>query len=322
MTKQHTGVSRTALLVLASVFAGSTIASQSCPAGSYSSNGQTPCTQCSPGTYQQNQGQTSCQSAQAGWYATGPGATSQSICQQGTYSTGGAASCTPCPAGSYCNGQGQTHPVLCPKGHYSPTPGLGQQCLECPKGTFVAVEGATACCSCCSGFYNDQTSQDHCFNCPVSGASSPAGATSKDQCSSTSNGGLTTCSMSGNTCPNTGGSFPSGTVTRRRPTRRQICPSDQRSCPVYGSRTLGAGFLKGHECVDVLRDLERCGGCVAPDESLSGERSADGGRDCSAIPYVDSVTCRKGECVIGRCAPGYVVSTDGERCVASFNVQG
>ncbi|KAL7279749.1 hypothetical protein ACG7TL_006156 [Trametes sanguinea] len=106
------------------------------------------------------------------------------------------------------------------------------------------------------------------------------------------------------------------------PAPTPAAPSPQRSCPVYGSRTLGAGFLKGHECVDVRRDLERCGGCVAPDESLSGERSADGGRDCSAIPHVDSVTCRKGECVIGRCAPGYVVSTDGERCVASFNVQG
>ncbi|KAI0373823.1 hypothetical protein BV20DRAFT_678096 [Pilatotrama ljubarskyi] len=302
-----------ALAILSLV--GSASAAQ-CAPGSYSSNGQTPCTPCQAGTYQQNSGQTSCQSAQAGWYAQGAGATSQSICLQGTYSTGGAATCTTCPAGSYCNGQGQTKPVLCPKGHYSPTTGLGQQCYECPKGTFVAVEGATACCSCCSGFYNDQTSQDHCFDCPVRGAYSPAGSTSKDQCGNTSGGGLTTCSMSGNTCPNTSGSFPSS-ARREIHRRRPECPRSHRSCPVYGLR----GAIRGHECIDVRNDLESCGGCVS-DDSQFGERSADGGRDCSAIPNVDSVTCRRGACVIGRCAPGYVVSENGSSCIPSLSVQG
>ncbi|KAI8971154.1 hypothetical protein BD414DRAFT_449149 [Trametes punicea] len=313
-----TPAARVSLLLAAlSIVAHPSSAAAACKAGSYSSNGQEPCTKCDPGTYQPNSGQTSCQQAQAGWYASGSGATSQSICQQGTYSKAGAASCTPCPAGSYCNGQGQTAPVLCPKGHYSPSPGLGQQCYECPKGMFVAVEGATACCSCCSGFYNDQTAQDHCFNCPVSGAYSPAGATSKDQCGSTSSGGLTTCTMTGNSCPNTCGTFPSGTLHWNK-RRKRDCPQGHRSCATYGPR----GFLQERECVDVRDDLERCGGCVAPGESLFGERTADGGRDCSAIPHVDSVTCSKGACVIGRCATGYVVSPDGEQCVLSLNVQG
>ncbi|KAI0761993.1 hypothetical protein BD413DRAFT_644539 [Trametes elegans] len=286
-----------------------TYATYACSAGTFSRTGQSPCTKCEPGTYQPDAGQTSCRSAQSGWFAAGPGATSQSICLQGTYSTGGAGSCTLCPAGSYCNGQGQTKPVKCPKGHYSPTKGLGQQCYECPRGTFVAVEGATACCACCSGFYNDQTSQDHCFDCPVRGAYSPAGATNKDQCGNKSGGGLRTCSMSSDTCR---GSFPSS-GTGRRNAPRQACPRGHQRCPVYGG-----GARAASECVDVRTDLESCGGCVAPLGAGPG-----GGRDCSAIPHVDSVTCRKGQCVIGRCASGFVVSADGSKCVAStLNIQG
>ncbi|KAI0823168.1 hypothetical protein BC628DRAFT_1520755 [Trametes gibbosa] len=319
----------------------------SCPAGSVSPTGQAPCTQCEPGTYEPGQsstdrpfphpspahparhaGQRSCRSAQAGWYAPGHGATSQAICAQGTFSTGGAASCTACPAGSYCNGQGQTRPVLCPKGHYSPTAGLGQQCLECPRGTFVAVEGATACCSCCSGFYNDQTSQDHCFACPVRGAFSPVGATSSSQCAQAGSGGLGTCAMSGNSCPATGGSFPSG-KKRSVARRERPCAPGQQSCPVYsydyhrrgGGGGEAAADVRGHECVDVQNDLESCGGCVGPDGASLQGGAGGGGRDCSAIPDVDSVRCRRGVCVIGRCARGYSLSLDGARCVHSLSVQ-
>lgn len=70
---------------------------------------------------------------------------------------------------------------------------------------------------------------------------------------------------------------------------------------MYGVRAGGAGYVRGHECVDVRSDLESCGGCVADDAPANGERSAGGGRDCSAIPHVDSVTCSGGACVIGEC---------------------
>ncbi|KAI0655596.1 hypothetical protein C8Q70DRAFT_923191 [Cubamyces menziesii] len=290
-----------------------------CLSGTYSPTGLEPCTPCPPGTFQPYAGQTLCRSAQPGFYATGPGAVSQSICLEGTFSTGGAAVCTICPAGSYCNGQGQTQPVLCPPGHFSPTPGLGQQCQECPKGTFVSIEGATECCFCCSGFFNDQTGQDHCSHCPVPGSSSVPGSTSADQCTTKLSGGIATCVMVGNICRD--GTFPSGTPSRRRERRQsRECPRGHRSCPLYGSLG-GVGYLRGFECVDVRNNLESCGGCVALDDSLFGERTADGGRDCSAIPNVDSVTCKAGECIIGRCVPGYVVSADGERCVPSFTVQ-
>ena len=48
--------------------------------------------------------------------------------------------------------------------------------------------------------FQDQTSQDHCFDCPVRGAFSPIGSTSALQCSNKPGGGLTQCKMSGNTC--------------------------------------------------------------------------------------------------------------------------
>ncbi|TFK85613.1 hypothetical protein K466DRAFT_551782 [Polyporus arcularius HHB13444] len=300
-------------------------AATKCPAGSFSSTGSTPCAFCDPGTFQANSGQTSCQKAQRGWFASGPrsggsGASSQSICQQGTYSANeGQASCTICPAGSYCNGQGQTQPNLCPPGHFSPTPGLGQQCYECPRGTFVSTYGATACCNCCSGFYNDQTSQTHCFDCPVRGAFSPVSATSASQCGNTPGGGLTQCTQSGNTCPNTGGSSPTG-IHRRRDIKRRACPTRHKSCPLYGS-TNGRGFLKGHECVDIQHDLESCGGCVSNDSPF-GERTLDGGRDCSAIPNVNAVICKAGGCLIQQCRDGYSLSPDGTSCISSFNVQG
>ena len=81
-----------------------------------------------------------------------------------------------------------------------------------------------------------------------------------------------------------------------------MCPSAMKSCPLYGS-TSGRGFLKGYECIDIQNDLESCGGC-ALNESPFGQPSADGGRDCSAIPFADDVRCRRGVCVIGECLAG------------------
>ena len=95
------------------------------------------------------------------------------------------------------------------------------------------------------------------------------------------------------------GSSPTG-IHYRRDIKRRACPPGHKSCPVYGS-TSGRGFLKAYECVDVKNDLESCGGCVANDSPF-GERTFDGGRDCSAIPNVNSVTCKAGRCLIGASA--------------------
>ncbi|KAI0724529.1 hypothetical protein C8T65DRAFT_5528 [Cerioporus squamosus] len=160
-----------------------------------------------------------------------------------------------------------------------------------------------------------------CTRCS-GGSYSPVGASSSEQCQPSLTGGANTCEMAGNTCPNTGGVGPSqiAAALRRRGPRATTCPGTQRSCPVYGYTYSGRGYLKAYECVEVQKDLESCGGCVANDSPF-GEKTANGGRDCSAIPYVDSVTCQRGSCVIERCTSGYAVSTDGQRCVQSLRLQ-
>ncbi|KDQ51346.1 hypothetical protein JAAARDRAFT_84913, partial [Jaapia argillacea MUCL 33604] len=231
-------------------------------------------------------GASSCTTAQSGWYASGTGSTSETQCGQGSYSSAGSSSCTTCPAGSYCNSNTNGAPTLCPVGTYSSSTGTGQMCINCPAGTFNNVAGSTGCCSCCSGWYNDQTGQGHCFNCPNVGSfqqgSSPAGATDKGQCVASA-GALGSCSQGGDgSCPPVGGSSPS---SRKRQviTQRFKCdePGQQR-CPIWrGAFTQTVKY----ECLDVLGDLESCGGCV--DDPSNGEPSADGGRDCTAIPHVD-----------------------------------
>ncbi|EIN12496.1 hypothetical protein PUNSTDRAFT_49803 [Punctularia strigosozonata HHB-11173 SS5] len=106
--------------------------------------------------------------------------------------------------------------------------------------------------------------------------------------------------------------IPQASQARREMTIFDIAPErrcrrDWQSCPIFVESK-----LKGFECVDVQHDLESCGGCVT-----NGQTFGDGGRDCSAIPNVDSVSCMKGQCIIEQCASGYVKSADGHDCVAS-----
>ncbi|KAI0682807.1 hypothetical protein BC835DRAFT_1297864 [Cytidiella melzeri] len=313
-----------ALLLLIST---ALVAASDCQPGTYGSNGQSPCTSCPPGYYQSQSRSSSCTEAQSGWYAAGPGAIAQLQCGVGYYSSPGSSQCTACPPGSNCNSQTNSAPTLCTPGRYMPTSGAGD-CINCPPGTFSAGYGATACCSCCSGWYTDQSGQTHCFNCPNRGSFqqgwSPVGASSANQCIAAS-GALSSCTANGNTCPPTGGSNPSGIPNTKRdnlqsplkPSHR--CSRGQKSCPIYGS-VFKRSYLKTYECVDVQNELEKCGGCVHSD-SPHGEVTLDGGRDCSAIPNVDSVRCQGGQCLIDSCMTGYVVSTDGTRCRPHFNLK-
>lgn len=167
----------------------------------------------------------------------------------------------------------------------------------------------------------DSAGSTSCTNCPTSGSYSPPGATSSTQCLSDVAGGLATCAASttdGSCRTSSPPVLPSAQPThlpriiaavggavisqaapvRRRGPVRRACPSGSQSCPVYGTTLRRRGYLKGYECVEVQRDLESCGGCVAHDSPF-GERTAGGGRDCSAIPHADGVKCQNGVCVIG-----------------------
>jgi hypothetical protein len=91
------------------------------------------------------------------------------------------------------------------------------------------------------------------------------------------------------------------------------CRPGWQSCPVY-TGTGAAAVLSQYECVNVASDLESCGGCVDRANPL-----ASAGRDCSAIPNVDAVSCANSACVIEACKPGFALSADGRDCVAAVS---
>jgi hypothetical protein len=95
-----------------------------------------------------------------------------------------------------------------------------------------------------------------------------------------------------------------------------LCRPGWQSCPVYTG--IGrAAVLAKYECVNVASDLESCGGCVDRANPLAAGGAA--GRDCSAIPNVDAVSCTNSACVIEACKPGFALSADGLDCVAVTN---
>ncbi|KAH6897656.1 hypothetical protein BKA70DRAFT_752886 [Coprinopsis sp. MPI-PUGE-AT-0042] len=88
------------------------------------------------------------------------------------------------------------------------------------------------------------------------------------------------------------------------------CKGTESLCPIYQ-----AGETVGWHCVDIKRSLRSCGGCVSASSNGPGS-TADEGRDCLAIPFVDEVACFGGKCFIESCKKGYVVMTlEEDSCV-------
>ncbi|EJD52469.1 hypothetical protein AURDEDRAFT_31566, partial [Auricularia subglabra TFB-10046 SS5] len=82
------------------------------------------------------------------------------------------------------------------------------------------------------------------------------------------------------------------------------CPSPRMACNV--------GVRSGHalyECIDVLSELESCGGCTNP---LSLDQPK--GVDCTAIAGVSDVACRLGRCAVSKCNAGWKIHEDGTTC--------
>ncbi|KAI0645399.1 hypothetical protein C8Q79DRAFT_910527 [Trametes meyenii] len=220
-------------------------------------------------------------------------------CAAGTYAPEGSATCTPCAAGTYSTtAPDQSTTAKCPASTYTSVPG-GSSCTVCPAGSFAPLRGSTQCHSCCSGFCStgakSVVGSAACTQCPVSGSYSLVGSTNSSQCLSGVSGGLTLVPPHSRNWRRTPSQAPA--YYRRGPHRR-TCPNGHQSCPIYGSTLRRRGYLKGYECVDMQNDLESCGGWVANDSPF-GKRTQGGGRDCSAIPHIESVVCRRGVCAIG-----------------------
>jgi len=90
----------------------------------------------------------------------------------------------------------------------------------------------------------------------------------------------------------------------------------KRGCPKFGQKLCpilhGRG---GDECVDVASDLESCGGCMGVPVELGG------GVDCTQISGARDVACRRGQCVVTRCAPGHTLAEDRASCVPMMKMQ-
>ena len=84
-------------------------------------------------------------------------------------------------------------------------------------------------------------------------------------------------------------SVPSGTSHRRkREVKRKVtlCPKGLDACPV--------GLSGDYECLNLMDELESCGGCASMGE----------GQDCTAIKGAWNVGCEHGRCA-GECCAGF-----------------
>ncbi|CCO26421.1 hypothetical protein BN14_00444 [Rhizoctonia solani AG-1 IB] len=88
-------------------------------------------------------------------------------------------------------------------------------------------------------------------------------------------------------------------------------------CPV-GTEMCGViGRPDAWECLKIEEDLESCGGCAYP--FFPGQEP---GTDCSAIPGVEAVACRKGLCEVSKCVTNWTISTDGHACEPNEHAKG
>ncbi|CAA7263182.1 unnamed protein product [Cyclocybe aegerita] len=296
-----------------------------CSPGTYSSNnGYPPCLSCSAGSYSKEYGVTSCRQARAGYYVSSGGATTETPCPSGNYAKEtGRSSCPSCPAGYQCPSDALANPQACSPGRYSK--GGLVWCEKCSAGTFNNIQGATGCCNCAAGWFNDQPGNTNCQRCSNQYPYSNPGTGNRNDCSATPGSWAispTSQQDSSGTCPLSSPFAVVSPKARRRVAHAPLCGrTGQKACPVFGYHWRGGHnghhqSFASYECVNIDSDLESCGGCVG--YSLNGERSPDGGRDCSAIPNVGSVRCHKGQCIIDSCQAGCVLAAGGDLCVPNL----
>lgn len=179
-----------------------------CPKGYYGeSAGLSVCSTCPSGTYQDLDGQmspSSCRDCPKGTFGNQAGSYSEQLCLMcptGTWSnkTGlsDTDSCTTCGAGKYNQLVGQDEEdacTECPKGKFLTDQGLDSgehdsrdDCLDCAKGMYSALDGSSFCVECIPGKYNSLVGQDEekaCIPCPAGSHADPRvyGQTSDEAC--------------------------------------------------------------------------------------------------------------------------------------------
>ncbi|KAG8793580.1 hypothetical protein FRC12_002295 [Ceratobasidium sp. 428] len=273
---------------------------QACPAGSTSDPGWSSCT-CMPGYYRTEGGSTTsgaCTICPAG-KTSGGGATSCTPCRTNTYSVSGGQ-CTACPSGyTSASGDAQCSKLNCSAGQYA----SGNSCATCPANKYSNA-GATTCNNCPTSTYSTAGSSS-CVGCQE-GSVWNGSRCNFCPANTYSNGNQCT------NCPPGQVSQPGSSTCGPQSSKRAVQPildtcssrPGYQRCPVWSSPG-------GYECINTLTTLDSCGGCV----SMPGDKNGSfTGRDCSAIPNVNVVECRRGQCEIASCRKGYALANGA--CVA------
>ncbi|KAI0717362.1 hypothetical protein C8T65DRAFT_694256 [Cerioporus squamosus] len=97
---------------------------------------------------------------------------------------------------------------------------------------------------------------------------------------------------------------------------QSACEHDETVCGAFDGAT--ANF----QCVDVQTRLDSCGGCMMPNPFGFRVNDRASGVDCTAIPFVDSVSCSVGRCVVQSCLSGWTVDAQGTGCMQEQSIRG
>ncbi|KAF7320608.1 hypothetical protein HMN09_00145400 [Mycena chlorophos] len=273
-----------------------------CPAGKYSTQGYKPSCKTCPTGSTSTAGSGSC-TCQPGYFAAGGGTVTTnacSVCSAGYISGSGASECTECSANTKVS---NNQCVACSPGYIS-DPGSTSCSPACPAGQYYQ----NSMCYYCPDDTYSLGGTTSCTTCPVSTGCQSGQGTSAAECKC-KNGQVF---IAGACAPE-----PSGANYRRSTqTALDRCSPLETLCPISS----GIGSQSGMECLNVMTQLDSCGGCVAPEGDLDYDSDvAYTGRDCTLIPNVDEVWCEKGGCVVGSCQHGY--SLVNNTCVRQTKAQ-
>ncbi|VDP23638.1 unnamed protein product [Soboliphyme baturini] len=161
-----------------------------CPPGTYRKN-ENDCVQCPLGTYQDESGQMKCKECPLGTTTFHHGMVNSTycvaMCQNGTFSTTGVVPCRSCPVGTFS-------PTNITAGFTT--------CEKCQNGTFMVVAGSKSssmcrkpcdvgeyswsglqpCSQCPVNYYQPNTGQVGCIECPSKTYTARPGANSSADC--------------------------------------------------------------------------------------------------------------------------------------------
>ncbi|XP_069668601.1 uncharacterized protein uif isoform X2 [Periplaneta americana] len=162
-----------------------------CPAGTYAGEKQQQCTHCPRGFYQNRDRQGSCIRCPMGTYTREEGSKSIAdcvpVCGYGTYSPTGLVPCLECPRNSY-TGEPPTDGFkdcqACPASTYTYQPAAGNKdkCrAKCSPGQYSDI-GLAPCAPCPRNFFQPQSGQTTCFECPADMRTAGPGAIGREEC--------------------------------------------------------------------------------------------------------------------------------------------